>query len=362
MHRPPRPLPHEAAHPSIGLPVIIAVTARAAVRLRIAAVSAQLALGRPCFAGTLEEALALDPRGALLVIDLGSCAPDADRREQVRAWARLAPAREIVLFTPLLERDAELRVALELLRALRDLDPHVLTATDFYRDESWPPLVARLEHAALARALRADFMDAVARTGGSLRAESAVLSLLAAAPCGAPRGGDGAMWRESPARDDRRARERERKSHWKLLREAGQMPASCIELVFRVLWFARLRHAGWSTAHIAEFLHYGSAAELRRAIRRRLGVGVRALRYVEYPDTLHWAAAVIVAPPWDERRPTARALGRALLRGVERRGAGCAPSVTGPRAQGAGASASSAVASSRTPRLISRESTAANPS
>jgi hypothetical protein len=133
-----------------------------------------------------------------------------------------------------------------------------------------------------------------------MRAASEVLALLAVTPRHAISTARVAALRASlPAAatqtaGGRPADRHERKARWKQLRRAGQMPASCLLLIFRVLWYAKLRQIGWPTARVAEFLGFTSPREFRRSIRRRLGLGVRDLRRMCYADALAWAAELVI--------------------------------------------------------------------
>jgi hypothetical protein len=79
------------------------------------------------------------------------------------------------------------------------------------------------------------------------------------------------------------------------LRRAGQAPPSQLLLAFRVLWLAKLRARGWRTDRVADFLGYASPREFRRAVRRRLGVGVRELGRVPHRDLVCWVTDFLTA-------------------------------------------------------------------
>lgn len=311
----PMPRPRSAAPK-----YLVAVTRRPAVRLRIAEVSAQFGLPPPIFRERVDDVFAAGNDVAVVILDLGCCCADTGLPRLIRRWARGHSGTELVLFTPLLDRDSELETVLALLRVAGDAALRVVTTREFYRDEIWRTLTAVRERVMLERELRAEFLAAVARTGRSLRAATEVLDLLDEAPRQAaieapvetPPAGAQVAARQTP--NARAVGERERKVRWKQLRRAGQMPASRLRLVFRVLWYTKLRQIGWSTARVAEFLNFASPREFRRAIRRRLGVGVRFLRWLRYPDALGWAAELVVTKHARRDGTTAHALSGALWR------------------------------------------------
>jgi hypothetical protein len=306
--------------PRTAAPNLIAVTGRPAVRLRIAAVSAQLGLPPPIFRERVDDLLAAGNDVAVVILDLSCCCTDTGLPRLIGHWARGHPGTELVLFAPLLDRDSELEATLALLRSAGDARLRVMTTRDFYRDEIWRTLAALRERVILERELRAEFLAAVARTGRSLRAASDVLDLLDEAArqaaidarVEAPVAGVQTSAVQIP--NARAVGERERKVRWKQLRRAGQMPASSLRLVFRVLWYTKLRQIGWSTARVAEFLDFASPREFRRAIRRRLGIGVRYLRWLRYPDALGWAAELVVTEHARRGGTTAHTLAAALQR------------------------------------------------
>jgi hypothetical protein len=217
----------------------------------------------------------------------------------------------------LIDPDTELDTTLTLLRAAGDAGLRVMTTSDLYRDEVWQTVAALRASAVLERELRAELLAAVARTGRPMRAASEVLDLLAVAPRHAMATARVAALRASlpvaatQTAGVRAADQHERKVRWKQLRRAGQMPASCLLLIFRVLWYVKLRQIGWPTARVAEFLGFTSPREFRRSIRRRLGLGVRDLRRVGYADALAWAAELVVAEH-ERGNPTVRTLAAAL--------------------------------------------------
>lgn len=319
---------------------LVAVTRRLAVRFRIATMSAELGLPAPIFCERVEDAVMGSIDSGVVVLDLECCCTDAGLPRLVDGWMRRRPGSELVLLAPLLDRDAELGTVLALLGAAGDARLRVITAGDFYRDEVSRMLAALRARAVLERELHTELLAAVARTGGSLRAAGEVLALLTKAPRYATIDTHVAAFLASaqvPAArvlDARVASERHRKARWKQLRRAGQMPASYLLLVFRVLWLTKLRESGWPTARVAALLDFPSPRDFARAIRRRLGIGLRALRRVRYADALDWAAQLVVAEHVPPGNTAVRALTGALLRPVSCEGQASAPagdSTTGRR-------------------------------
>jgi hypothetical protein len=113
--------------------------------------------------------------------------------------------------------------------------------------------------------------------------------------------------------------DRERKITWQRLRRAGQLPPSWLQVIFRVLWHAKLREHRWSAARIAHFLGFPSARHLRLSIARRLGVGFKCLRRLTYQQTLQWAADVLTAPSGPARPRSVRSLTEGLTETGEMR-------------------------------------------
>lgn len=323
--------------PPTGTLDLIAVTRRPAVRLRIAAVSAQVGLPAPVFCDRVDEVIARSSEIAVIILDLASCCRDAGLPRLIWHWTRRWPDSELVLFAPLLDPDTELETTLTLLRAAGDAGLRVMTASDFYRDEVWQTVAAVRASAVLERELRAELLAAVAHTGRPMRAASDVLDLLAVAPRHAMATARNAALRASlpvaaaQTADVRAADQPDRKVRWKQLRRAGQMPASCLLLMFRVLWYVKLRQIGWPTARVAEFLGFTSPREFRRSIRRRLGLGVRDLRRLCYTDALACAADLLVTAH-ERGSATMRAVAGALQR-VSRTGRASDRLGTSPRTQ-----------------------------
>jgi len=305
-----------------GASSLVAVTRRLAVRFRIAAASAELGLPPPVFCERVDDVSTDGSDIGVVILDLGCCCTDTGLPRLVRQWMCRRPGSDLVLLAPLLDRDSELDTVLALLRAAGDARLRIITASEFYRDGISRTLAALRVRAVLERELRAEFLAAVARTGRSMRAAGDVLDLLTMAPRHAAIDAHVEALlmtaRVSAARmlDARVARERRRKARWKQLRRAGQMPPSCLLLVFRVLWFTKLRQSGWPTARVAELLDFASPREFARAIRRRMGIGVRALQQVRYADALEWAAQLVVAEHAPPGSTAVRALTGALLHPV----------------------------------------------
>lgn len=276
---------------------ILAVTTRPAVRARVEAASAMLLLPAPVFADSVTAALELGIDRAVLLLDLGGCCRQPELVTLVRVWAVFHPSSEIVAFAPLVDREPELHAVVNLVAALRTTVVRVLSASDFYRDESWRNLWLMRERAGLQAELREDLLAAVRATGRPLRAATAVLGLLADVAAGARRVAQDDAFAGSAAVT--RARERERKSVWQQLRRAGQLPPSRLLLVFRVLWYAKLHHDGWSSPRIASFLGFDSPRHFRLGVSRRLGIGLKSLRSLSYESALLWAARLLTTPDAD---------------------------------------------------------------
>src|SRR3954470_10963404 len=219
---------------------ILAVSSRPAVRARIDAASTMLSLPAPVFVDEITDALELGIDRAVLLLDLGSCCRQDELVTLLRVWAAFHPGSEIVVFTPLVDREAELHSVVSLVAGLRAEVVRVLSASDFFRDESWRNIWMMGERASLQAEIRADLVAAVGATGRPLAAATAVLRVLAdAAPAYSKTTTPGDAFGASAAVT--RARERRRKSVWQHLRRAGQLPPSQLLLVFRVLWYAKLR-------------------------------------------------------------------------------------------------------------------------
>jgi hypothetical protein len=292
---------------------MLGVTTRIAVRERLRAVSVTLGLGAPVFFERVEEALESGTDNSMLFLDLGSCCADPTVEPIVRIWELYRPGSEVVAFTPLVDRERELRTAVGLVQGLRLAKVRVMTASDFYRDEVWQNLAVARGRATLESELRRDLLIAVTETGRPLRAEPVLLELLHEAPHHAQIRASAAL----PLDDVRlgaNKSDQTRRARWRLLRRAGQLPASSLVLVFRLLWYLKLREAGWSTARISQFLGFPSARHFRSTVQRRFGVGLRALRGVRYADGLRWAAELITSDYASLGRLPVKALAGMLLR------------------------------------------------
>lgn len=299
--------PPEAGAPASGRREgggFLAVTARPAVRARVEAASEMLSLPAPVFVDDIMEALERGIDRAVLLLDLGSCCRQEELVTLLRVWAAFHPSSEIVVFTPLVDREAELHVAVSLVAGLRSAVVRVLSASDFFRDESWRNLWVMRERAALQAEIRADLLATIG--GRPLAAATAVLGLLADAAAGASEGAcDDAFVRSA---DVARVRVRQRKNVWQQLRRSGQLPPSWLLLVFRVLWYAKLREDGWSAPRIASFLGFTSPRHFRLNVSRRLGIGLRSLRTFSYGSVLAWAAKILTTPHERLRTTSLRAL------------------------------------------------------
>jgi hypothetical protein len=268
---------------------MLVVSTRPAVRERLKAVSEAFHSPAPTFVSRVEDALGEE--SSLLILDLGGCCMDPDLVPIIRAWETYHPGSELVLFTPLIERDAELRAVVSVVRETRFVDTRVMTASDFYRDEVWRNLRG-LEPAGLLDVdLRTELVRAAAALGRGIRAEALILQLLHSTA-------------ESTVMEAARRRgvrcagldlPNERRAIWKRLRASRQLPASWLLAIFRLLWYTKLRERGWSTTRIAQHLGYPSARRFRVMLRRRFGISIRELEGVRHADAIGWAAELLVA-------------------------------------------------------------------
>ena len=144
---------------------VLAVTTRPVVRLRLQAVSAALGLPAPVFAEHLEAVLESGADSPVLFLDLGSCCNGGELGYMAQTWAVFRPGSEIIAFTPLVDRETELRIVVDLLRSSHLIEVRVMTASDFYRDETWRNLLSLQERAVLESELRSELLRAVAMTG-----------------------------------------------------------------------------------------------------------------------------------------------------------------------------------------------------
>jgi hypothetical protein len=276
-------------------------------------VCGHLGLPAPHFAAAVEEALGPAGDAPVLLLDLGSCCDDPSVAPVLRAWECFRPGSEVVILAPLLDRERELRATVTLVRELQRARARVMTTSDFYRDDVWRNLGQERQRATLEAELRSELLAAVRATRRPLRGEPLVWEILHEAPLQAAihASADTLL---ADVRADAVSTASARKRRWRLLRQAGQLPASWLVLVFRVLWFAKLREQGWSAGEVARFLGFASPRELRLTVRRRFGVGVRTLKDVRYEDALRWAAGLLTTPEAKLGRLTLRALVGPLVR------------------------------------------------
>lgn len=267
---------------------VVAVTVRPAIRLRLAAISSDLGFAAPRFYADTGQVLESGIDESVVFLDLASCSADPQFVRHLQALDSIAPRTPIVVFAPLLDRECELDALMVASREIRRCTLCVMTSSDFHRIEVWRNLWMHANRTALEETLRAEFLQAVQRTGRRVPAECLVLQLL-----------NDASW--APATEFAapivRARcspaEAERKAVWRLLRSAGQLPASWLALIFRVLWYVKLTDRGWTTAQIAHFVGLPSPRHLRLTFRRRFGVTLDQLAAVRYSNALRWAAALV---------------------------------------------------------------------
>jgi AraC-like DNA-binding protein len=296
---PPREggLPRPPAVKARDLAGLAAVSGRPTIRLRLAALSAELGFPPPLFFREAVELLEYGANRVILFLDLATCVVDPDLVSLVGAWDALRPGSTVVAFTPLVSRDRELEVVIALSRVLHRCRLHVMTASDFHRPEVWRNLRAEQDRAVLVAELRTDFLAAVRRRGRSLPAELIVLQVLHEA-ARAP----------AYAAADEQDGETARKAVWRSLRTAGQLPVSWMLLVFRAVWYAKLHDRSWTTAEIAQFLGFTSPRPLRLTFRRRFGVTLASLNGASYGDALEWAAEQVTSASAFPPHATARAL------------------------------------------------------
>ncbi|MDQ3949719.1 MAG: hypothetical protein M3282_05185, partial [Gemmatimonadota bacterium] len=217
----------------------------------------------------------------------------------------------LVLFTPLIDREVELRAAVSVVRETRFIDTRVMTMSDFYRDEVWRNLRDIDARAALGVDLQTELLEAASQLGRRIRAEALVIRLLYTTPC---QPDSPAPW-GTGVFGARLNAEGERKAIWKRLRASRQLPASWLLAIFRLLWYAKLHERGWPTPRIAQHLGYPSARRFRVMLKRRLGLSVQQLKRIRYIDAVHWAAGLLVAEHPKLDRLTMRTLVEALPTG-----------------------------------------------
>ena len=267
---------------------IIALVTRPAVRVRLAAVSAELGLPKPWFITHLGEALESGVDRGSLFVDLADCSTEPDLLRVFPAWDAFRPGTEIILFAPLLDRAPELQAIASISQSVRSCEVRVITGADLYDDAVWHNLAELRVHAELEAEFRTEFLNAIRHTGRALRAEPAFLILLH----DTRRSATNSNKIGSPNAAASNA-ETERKALWKFLTRSGQMPASWLVLVFRVLWYTKLRERRWSPSRIANFLGFSSSRQFRLTIKRRLGIGLEQLKAVPHSDALDWAVTLV---------------------------------------------------------------------
>ncbi|HEX2778167.1 MAG TPA: hypothetical protein VHM30_01635 [Gemmatimonadaceae bacterium] len=263
---------------------MIAVTTQQSARERLRHVALVLGFPSP---GFFRQTADLPPREAgasILFVDLGSCAHEAHLRANLSAWLARNQAMSLVLYVPLLDRDAEMHAMFDLASLS---GAQVMTASDFARLEVWHNLVSRQLLAARQAEIRADFLERVAALGLTIPAERIVLHLLIETPAVTDVHAAAAA-----AMGHVRGRgETVRVAVWRELRRAGQLSATRLLLVFQLLWYRRLADLGWSSGAIASFLGFRSARELRLTLKRRLGLSMHQIRATPYQEALAWAVA-----------------------------------------------------------------------
>jgi hypothetical protein len=234
------------------------------------------------FIATAPEALASDIRGPVFFLDLGPQTADTEITRFAQEWIEHHPGAAVVLFAPIADVDGGSR-------PLSPASPlgwcRILPGGRAADDKVWEGAREMRERAALTWEVVTDFHQATTRWGHVLPALPLVLRLLAETPtlldvytAAAKALGHGLA---APA-----AR---RKAVWRCLYKEGQLPASRLVLVFRLLWYVKLRSFGWQPRQLAEFLGFSSARQLRLSLARRSNVTMRVLRALSYDRTLRWA-------------------------------------------------------------------------
>jgi hypothetical protein len=286
---------------------MLVVSTRPAVRERLKAVSDALGIPGPRFIARVEDALGED--SSLLVLDLGSCCKDADLVAIIRVWEAYRPGSELVLFTPLIDREGELKAVVSVVRETRFVDTRVMTTSDFYRDDVWRNLRGLDARTALEADLRTELLEAVSKLGKGVHAEALVIQLLHSARC-LPDADDPSPsgFRGAPLNV-----ESERKAIWKRLRASRQLPASWLLAIFRLLWYTKLNERGWPTPRIAQYLGYSSARRSRVMMKRRFGLTVEQLKRLRHAEAVQWAAELLAAEHPKPHGLTMRAIIEPLL-------------------------------------------------
>ena len=288
---------------------MLIVTTRPLVRERLRSLAVDVGLSRPVFVDRLEQVLEESVTTPLLFIDLGSCATDEHLEPILRTWDAYRPGTVVLVLVPLLQRDIELQATVRLARCLGSAEVRVMTASDFHRAEVWRSVQERCQFSALHDGLREEFIGAVRAIGRVIPAEPIVIKALSEALEGravSPHLAGPVETREQ--RDEAR-----RKALWRLLRKAGQMPPSHLQLVFQLLWYVKLKSLGWSAGRIAALMGFREPRELRMVMKRRLGIGMATMNRICFADALTWAAVVSTLDYSRLRRLPARALVRPLL-------------------------------------------------
>ncbi|HEX2778175.1 MAG TPA: hypothetical protein VHM30_01675 [Gemmatimonadaceae bacterium] len=193
----------------------------------------------------------------------------------------------MLLYVPLVDREAEMHAMFDLASLGA---AHVMTASDVDRREVWATVLARQAQGPLQDEIRADFAQAVGALARPLPAAPLVLALLTETPSVTD---VHATMAKALGHPDPKS-EAARRCVWKRLRRAGQMPASRLLVLFRLLWYARLAAAGWVPGAIASFLGFRSPRQLRLTFRRRLELPIRQLHALTYDDLVRWTARACV--------------------------------------------------------------------
>jgi AcrR family transcriptional regulator len=262
---------------------VLAITTRPTIRHRLAQIAAGVDIPTPTFYACATEMIESAAASPLLFVDLGSCYADPRLEEALRWWTVRNPQSELVFFVPLIEREAETRLVFRLASIGSG---RVMTESDFGRLEVWQNVKDAHSLALLRREIREDFLRAVEQTGRQIRAEVIVLQILGFAPGIVDLAGTTAVALAEPPSSLDAAR----KAVWSQLRRQGQMPASWLLLMFRLVWYAMLSEKGWSTNRIARFMGFRTTRDFRRTMRRRCGISMSQLKQLDYQRVLEWAA------------------------------------------------------------------------
>lgn len=273
---------------------MIAVTTQQGARERLRHVASTLGFPAPTFYARASELPVGAVPDTVLLLDLGCCAREPMLRSRIAGWAAAHPRASLILFVPLLDRDAEMHAMFDLtsLGATQ-----VMTVSDFARIEVWRNIVTRQLLATRQAEIRRDFLERVA--GRPIPAEAIVLHLLEQAPMISDvHSAAAAAMRYSGGQADA-----VRLAVWRELRRAGQLSATRLLLVFQLLWYRRLADLGWRPGTIAAFLGFRSARQLRLTLKRRLGVSMQEIKATTYAEALDWAVASCRAGDVTKRTP-----------------------------------------------------------